>query len=166
MAKAEAYSHWSAMTGSTCDAPHAGIIPATSPTKSKTAAALTRIAGYCELTPYKKSPRNRVEASAATSPIPRTNGARSPWERRTAGGELVRSYWPKDHCLDLERLQLEANLWGLIDKCPERYSLVLSSPSGEPIEVLGIGLRAMLEQLQMKICPAAFDSLSVFKHER
>lgn len=88
--------------------------------------------------------------------IARTNGARFPWERRTAGGELVRSYWPKDHCLDLEPLQLEADLWGLIDKFPERYSLVLSSPSGEPIEVPGVGLRAMLEQGQLKIYPAAY----------
>lgn len=88
--------------------------------------------------------------------IARTHGARFPWERRTAGGELVRSYWPKDHCLDLEPLQLEADLWSLIDKFPERYALVLASPNGQPIEVPGVGLRAMLEQGQLKIYPAAY----------
>ena len=88
--------------------------------------------------------------------IARTNGARFPWERRTAGGELVRLYWAKDHCLDLEPLQLEADLWGLIDKFPERYSLVPSSPCDDPIEVPGVGLRAMLEQGQLKIYPAAY----------
>ena len=88
--------------------------------------------------------------------IARISGAPFPWERRTAGGDLVRAYWGKDHCLDQEPLQLGADLWGLIDKFPERYSLVLSSPSGEPIEVPGVGLRAMLEQGQLKIYPAAY----------
>ncbi|HKY20395.1 MAG TPA: ATP-binding protein [Vicinamibacterales bacterium] len=88
--------------------------------------------------------------------IARISGAPFPWERRTAGGELVRAYWGKEHCLDQEPLQLGADLWGLIDKFPDRYSLVLASPFGDPIEVPGASLRAMVAQGQLKIYPAAY----------
>ena len=39
--------------------------------------------------------------------------------------------WTRSHC------QLGADLWGLIDKFPDRYSLVLASPAGDPVEVAG-----------------------------
>ena len=93
--------------------------------------------------------------------IARLSGAPFPWERRTAGGDLVRAYWGKDHCLDQEPLQLGADLWGLIDKFPDRYSLVLASPSGDPIEVPGASLRAMVAKGQLTIYPATYRLVTV-----
>ena len=93
--------------------------------------------------------------------IARISGAPFPWERRTAGGELVRAYWGKDHCLDQEPLQLGADLWGLIDKFPDRYSLVLASTSGDPIEVPGASLRAMVAKGQLTIYPATYRLVAV-----
>ena len=46
------------------------------------------------------------------------------WERRTANGELARYYWPKDHCLEREPLQIDADIWGWLEKSPDTYALV------------------------------------------
>jgi hypothetical protein len=98
--------------------------------------------------------------------IARISGTPFPWERRTAGGELVRAYWGKDHRLDQEPLQLGADLWGLIDKFPDRYSLVLVSPSGEPIEVPGASLRAMVAKGELTIYPATYRLVAVSSDAR
>jgi hypothetical protein len=87
-----------------------------------------------------------------------------PWERRTARGELVRHYWPKDHCLELQPLQLEADIWGLIDKFPDRHSLILSTPQGDPVEVPGARLRAMRESGELTLYPATYRL--VLDHDR
>jgi hypothetical protein len=60
--------------------------------------------------------------------IGRGNGARFPWERRSAGGEILRHYYPKDHCLEHEPLQLEADLWG----CSTRSRTSIRSFSSTP----------------------------------
>jgi len=66
--------------------------------------------------------------------IGRANGARFPWERLSAGGEILRHYYPKDHCLEHEPLQLEADVWGLLDQKPDIYSFILINPKGEDDE--------------------------------
>lgn len=86
----------------------------------------------------------------------KTNGDRFPWERRKATGDLVRQYWPKDHCLEREPLQLDADIWGLIDKFPEMYALILADPKGDPIEVSGGRLRAMREGGELTLYPATY----------
>jgi hypothetical protein len=86
----------------------------------------------------------------------KTKGERFPWERRTAAGEIVRYYWPKDHCLEQEPLQLEADVWGLIDGFPETYALVLSTPLGDPVEVPGAVVRSMRDSGRLKLYPAAY----------
>ena len=67
--------------------------------------------------------------------IGKTSGALFPWEQRSVSGEVIRHYWPKDHCLEREPLQLEADVWGIVEKYPETYVLVLSNPEGQPVEV-------------------------------
>src|SRR3546814_12969920 len=54
--------------------------------------------------------------------IGRTSGARFPWERRVAAGGVLRHYYPKEHCLEREPLQIEADVWGLVDQKPDIYS--------------------------------------------
>ncbi len=88
--------------------------------------------------------------------IARSNGVRFPWERRTASGNLVRYYWPKDHCLEREPLQLEADIWGLIEKHPESYALVLANIEGGQVEVTGSRLRAMRDEGEVTLYPATY----------
>lgn len=88
--------------------------------------------------------------------IGRANGTRFPWERRSAGGEILRHYYPKDHCLEHEPLQLEADVWGLLDQKPELYSFILINPEGGPVEMTGARLRTLRDGGELTIHPAAY----------
>jgi hypothetical protein len=88
--------------------------------------------------------------------IGRGNGARFPWERRSAGGEILRHYYPKDHCLEHEPLQLEADVWGLLDQKPDLYSFILINPEGDPVEMTGARLRALRDGGELTIHPATY----------
>jgi hypothetical protein len=88
--------------------------------------------------------------------IGRANGARFPWERRAAGGEILRHYFPKDHCLEHEPLQLEADVWGLLDQKPDLYSFILINPEGGPVEMTGARLRALRDDGELTIHPATY----------
>ncbi|POR41166.1 ATP-binding protein [Methylobacterium sp. V23] len=88
--------------------------------------------------------------------IGRANGARFPWERRSAIGEVQRHYYPKEHCLEREPLQIEADVWGLLDQKPDAYSFILVNPKGEPVEVTGARLRALRERGEITIHPATY----------
>jgi hypothetical protein len=88
--------------------------------------------------------------------IGRANGARFPWEWRSAGGEVQRHYYPKEHCLEREPLQIEADVWGLLDQKPDAYSFILVNPEGEPIEMTGARLRALRDGGEITIHPATY----------
>ncbi|MCY4442680.1 MAG: ATPase [Deltaproteobacteria bacterium] len=96
--------------------------------------------------------------------IARAQGARFPWERRAASGDLVRYYWPKDHCLEREPLQLAADVWGLIERQPQFYALILTDIEDGPIEVTGSRLRAMRDEGEVTLYPATYRL--VYAHER
>jgi hypothetical protein len=78
------------------------------------------------------------------------------WERRAADGHLLACYWPKDHCLDLEPIQMEAEVWGLLDRSPELYSIILADAEGKPIEISGVRLRQMREARELELFPASY----------
>lgn len=88
--------------------------------------------------------------------IGRGNGTRFPWERRSVGGEILRHYYPKDHCLEHEPLQLEADVWGLLDQKPDLYSFILINPEGGPVEMTGARLRALRDGGELTIHPATY----------
>jgi len=88
--------------------------------------------------------------------IGRVNSGRFPWERRSAGGEVLRHYFPKDHCLEREPLQIDADVWGLLDQKPDIYSFILVNPEGDPVEITGNRLRALRDGGQMTIHPATY----------
>lgn len=88
--------------------------------------------------------------------IGRANGARFPWERRSASGEVLCHYYPKEHCLERDALQIEAEIWGLLDQKPDIYSFILVNPEGEPVEMTGTRLRALREGGEISIHPAAY----------
>ncbi len=88
--------------------------------------------------------------------IGRVSGTRFPWERRSAGGEILRHYYPKEHCLEREPLQLEADVWGLLDQKPDVYSFILINPEGDPVEMTGVRLRALRDGGELTIHPATY----------
>ena len=79
-----------------------------------------------------------------------------PWQRSTAQGEITRRYWPKNHCIDREPLQIEAEVWSLIDKFPDEYALILADPEGKPTELRGSRLRVMRGQGALALYPASY----------
>jgi len=88
--------------------------------------------------------------------IGRANGSRFPWECRSSAGEVLCHYYPKEHCLELEPLQIEADVWGLLDQRPNDYSFILTTPEGEPVEMTGTRLCAMREGGEITIHPATY----------
>lgn len=90
------------------------------------------------------------------SSIAKAGGMRFPWELRSADGDLVQCYWLKDHCLQKEPLDLAAEIWNLCDKFPQKYSLVLSSEVGEPIEISGNRLKQMRDSDEITLTAAAY----------
>jgi len=88
--------------------------------------------------------------------IGRGNGTRFPWERRSASGEILRHYYPKDHCLEHEPLQLEADVWGLLEQKPDLYSFILINPEGGTVEMTGSRLRALRDGGELTIHPATY----------
>lgn len=90
--------------------------------------------------------------------IGRTNGMSIPipWEHRTASGRLIRYYLPKDHCLEREPLQLNAEIWNLIEQNPETYALILLDIDDRPVEVTGTRLRYMRDQGRITLYPATY----------
>jgi len=89
--------------------------------------------------------------------ITRTHGEHTfPWVRRTSTGELVCYYWPKDHCLEQSPLQVEADIWGLVDNQPETHAFILSDRQGDPKEIAGEQLRSMRRDGKITLYPAAY----------
>lgn len=96
--------------------------------------------------------------------IARANGGLFPWELRSAGGKITRHYWPKDHCLEREPLELEVEIWSIVEKSPETYVLVLANLEGAPIEVTGDQLREMQESGTLSLHPSTYRL--VFEHDQ
>ena len=88
--------------------------------------------------------------------LERTVGNVFPWELKSASGTTERYYWPREHCIQQEPLQLEADIWELCVRFPDLYSLVLISVSGTPIEVDGNRLAKMQEEQALVLYPAAY----------
>lgn len=88
--------------------------------------------------------------------IVKTNGEAFPWERRNSTGEILQYLWAKDVCLEREPLQLDADIWALIDKFPKKYSVILSNLRGDPIELTGTRLRAMRDGGDLTLHPATY----------
>lgn len=85
-----------------------------------------------------------------------TNGSPFPWELRNKIGEIVRYFWPKDHCLSDAPLQIPAEVWSLCELHPEKYSLILSDHDGTPVELSGRKLTEMRKHGNLTIYPAMY----------
>ena len=49
----------------------------------------------------------------------------------------MQCYWTKEHCIESEPLQLEADVWELCIKNPDKYTLILTDFDGKPAEYSG-----------------------------
>ena len=88
--------------------------------------------------------------------IAKTTGLRFPWERRTASGELVCYYLPKEHSLERKPLEIEAEVWALIEEKPDVYALILEDIQGNPIEVPGTRLRKLRSRGKLTLYPGTY----------
>jgi hypothetical protein len=95
--------------------------------------------------------------------IGKANGASFPWEQRSQDGDVTKHYWPKDHCLDREPLELDAVIWGMLE-LGKNYVLVLNNPDGEPIEVSGNLLIQLREREVLALHPATYRL--VIEHDK
>lgn len=96
--------------------------------------------------------------------IQRANGLAFPWELYSSNGELLRCYWTREHCLELEALQLPAEIWELCQNNPDEYSLLTTMPEGKPLELSGRNLQEMKDQGQIKLFPATYRI--VYQHDQ
>lgn len=96
--------------------------------------------------------------------IGKANGSLFPWELRNATGNTIKRYWPKDHCLDLEPLQLEAEIWSVLETNPNDYVLILNDADGQPIEIDGRLLTELRERGVLALHPSTYRL--VIEHEK
>ena len=78
------------------------------------------------------------------------------WERHAAGGAVVRYYWAKDHCLESGPLQIDAEVWGLIERFPDTYAFLVADVQERPVELIGSRLQSMKEDGVIKLYPASY----------
>lgn len=114
---------------------------------------------------YQKSGEDRFVHTDG-SWLAKSNGEAFPWMRGTPGGEIICRYWTKDHCLELEPLQIEADIWGMVEKFPKTYALLLADPQGNAVEIHGEELCAMREAGQLKLHPATYRLVYEHEHEQ
>jgi hypothetical protein len=88
--------------------------------------------------------------------LERATGASFPWERYSAFGELLQCYWVKDHCIEREPLQLEADVWDLCINRPEKYTLLLISLDGAPVEYSGKRICNLRDNGRLTLSPASY----------
>lgn len=78
------------------------------------------------------------------------------WELRASNGDLVQYFWPKDHCLLVEPLELDAEVWGLCARSPELYTLLLTDKDGGPVALSGQTALEMRDRGQITLYPASY----------
>jgi hypothetical protein len=88
--------------------------------------------------------------------IERASGNIFPWERYSASGQLLQCFWVKDHCIEREPLQLEAGVWNLCVNEPEKYTLILTSMDGTPIEYSGKRICDLKNSGRLSLFPASY----------
>ncbi len=88
--------------------------------------------------------------------LQRSEGEVFPWKRYDAAGQLVQSYWLREHCLEKEPLKLGADVWRLCQDNPKTYTLVLAGLDGHPVEFTGTRLNELNIKGSLKLYPAEY----------
>lgn len=85
-----------------------------------------------------------------------SGGLSFPWEHRSANGELRQCYWVKDHCIEREPLQIEADVWKLCVQHPKKYTLLLAGLDGTPVEYSGKVICELKNNDRLTLYPANY----------
>ena len=88
--------------------------------------------------------------------IAKTLGQRFPWEMRDRKGVVLRYLLAREHCLESDPLQIDADLWSLLDQKPDLYSFVLLDPQGEPVELTGAKMKLLRDRKKIAVHPATY----------
>jgi len=88
--------------------------------------------------------------------IEKASGHSFPWERRSPTGDLLQCYWDKEQCIQRDPLQLDADVWRLCDKYPDKYTLLLVNADDAPLEITGRRLREMCDGGELTLYPAKY----------
>ena len=88
--------------------------------------------------------------------LERTSRYAFPWELKSALGSTLQYYWLKEHCIQQEPLQLDADVWGLCQQYPALYSLVLTDMNGNPDLIKGSRLEEMRKHGRLVLYPATY----------
>ncbi|WP_145451937.1 sacsin N-terminal ATP-binding-like domain-containing protein [Gimesia panareensis] len=95
--------------------------------------------------------------------LQKASGSTFPWERYTAEGRLVQSYWVKDCCIEREPLQLDAVVWNLCERQPNAFSIVLRDPNDKAVVYSGAELLRLRSQNRLTLHPANYRL--VYQHD-
>ena len=105
---------------------------------------------------YKKEAENNFVHSNGNRIHKSDNSNIFPWEKLSSAGEVICYYLSKDLCLEREPLQIEADVWAMIDKSPDTCAFILSDIEDKPVELSGKHLRSMCEEGKITLYPATY----------
>ncbi|MEY9625058.1 sacsin N-terminal ATP-binding-like domain-containing protein [Sinorhizobium fredii] len=88
--------------------------------------------------------------------IGRVSSSPFPWERRSNSGELLRHYLPLNKCLEREPVEIEADVWGLLEQRPDVYALIAPRADDSVTEFTGFALTQMREAKTIILYPATY----------
>lgn len=88
--------------------------------------------------------------------LQRNDGGAFAWGEYSAEGELLQSYWLREHCLQKNPLKIDVVIWNLCTEDPENYSLVLIDDEGRPVVLPGIKLAELVESEVVTLHPAEY----------
>jgi len=78
-----------------------------------------------------------------------------PWALGSPDGD-IRRLMPIEHCIELEPLEVEAEVWRLISLFPDSHALILLSTENAPKLVPGAELIAMMESQTLNLFPSRY----------
>ncbi len=99
------------------------------------------------------------------SSLVKSRGEIFPWVRSTSSGEVICRYWTKDHCLEREPMEIDAEIWSMVEKFPQTCTLLLADTKGNPIEIRGETLNALRDSGNLKLYPATYRLVYKNEHE-
>ena len=88
--------------------------------------------------------------------LQKNDGGVFSWGRYSVEGELLQSYWLRDHCLQRNPLKIDVVVWNLCDEYPESYSLVLADGDGQPVVLSGTQIAELVESEVVTLHPAEY----------
>ena len=123
--------------------------------KNKHAAKTPLIERYALSLGYKPDGENRFY-SADGSWIGKGDGTTFQWARFSPSGDVIQQLRVRDHCLQKSPLEIEANIWEILQNRPDEYSLILADLDDKPIALSGKELTTLRDDQRITLYPATY----------